>query len=129
MYSAHDTLCHEPENLTEGYQFHGAVCIALVPDYSFVEAPTCVVSPINKTLLEQPGVLVRPDHPIATLSSIPESEHADIESMDELKIISCDFHAVSPHPPALSPFLQPFNSYELGREDGLDEERNLVQCA
>jgi hypothetical protein len=105
MGSAHDTLCHEPENLTESYQFHGAVCIALAPDHPFAETPNCVVPPINETLLQQLGVLIQPNYFIPTICSIPESEHANVESMDEIESVSRDFHALFLHLPALSPSL------------------------
>lgn len=41
--------------------------------------------PVNQTLFKQPCVLVLPDHPVAEGSARPESQHVDVESVDQLE--------------------------------------------
>jgi hypothetical protein len=58
--------------------------------------------------------------------SISEGDYADVESVNSLEIISCDFDEILIHIPALRPFLKSLDSYQLRRQDNLDEESGFV---
>ncbi len=84
MDASHDVLRHEPGDLAEREQLHGAVCVALIDDILLRQSPESVIIPVDETLFQKPGILIRPDHFLALSGAVPKSEHANIESVNKL---------------------------------------------
>ena len=78
-------------------------------------------------MLQEPGVLVRPDDFIAAWRAVALSEHADVECVDAAKLSVCEFLAIGLHPPTLGPFLEPFHGDQFRCENGLEKQGKLVQ--
>lgn len=105
MSGTHYALRNKPGYLDQSYKFCSVICFALVAYFLHRETPAGLTFPFNKTLLEQPGVLVRPNHSITLGRAISESEHANIEGVDEFELTSRECRAVFYHSSALRPFL------------------------
>ena len=121
MSSAHYTLRNKPGHLDQSYKLCRTISLTYVANLPFREAPTRLVCPTNMALLEQPDILVRPNNSISSGRAISESEHADIEGVNELELSYRDRRAVSNHSSALSPFLESFHRYKFRRWYGLEE--------
>jgi hypothetical protein len=105
MSGTHYALRNKPGYLDETDKLCNAICFVLVTYSLHRKTPARSAFPFNKILLEQPGVLVRPNHPVALGRAVSESEHADIEGVDELELTACECRAVFYHSLALRPFL------------------------
>ena len=121
MSGTYYALRNEPGHLDQSYKLRSTICFAHVAYFLHRETPARLAFPFNKLLLEQPGVLVRPNHPIAQGRAVSESEHADIEGVDELELSSRECRALFYHSSALRPFLESFHCYKLRREYGFEE--------
>jgi len=62
----------------------GTVCVALIDDILLRQSPESVIIPVDETLFQKPGILIRPDHFLALSGAVPKSEHANIESVNKL---------------------------------------------
>ena len=121
MSSTHHALRDEPGYLDESYKLRSTICFALVAYFLYRETPAFLAFPSDKFLLEEPGVLVRPNHPIALRCMVSESEHANIEGVDELELSPREWRTVLYHSLALGPFLESLHCDEFGGKKGLKE--------
>jgi hypothetical protein len=109
-------------------QLHNAIRITLVA-YVLTQAPQCMLFPVDQTFLKQLDVLARPYHPLTPWRAVSESEHTDIEGMNELEASSHQYCRVLHHLLRLAPFMECLNGYKLRRDGGLKEQSSLKQPA